>query len=240
MALNIDPLGAYKVAVESANEIGQKIVAANSDKTEAVKAFLDTSDDKKIVAYREGRAKILAEIENLQERLTAGETAISEYAEDKIPGVDPDFDKEAATEEFLKRRKAAHAARNALLNFVSEEELSAAEKELGIVPVVSLRGKKGTRLGGGGTGVRRPRISAATVDGQDVWKKGKEGEVVDFTTLANVLKSSADDVKKAAFEAAGTEDLNSLEPGTKVPFTFGDHKIVVTISAKKPGRQASE
>lgn len=238
--LTIDPLAIYSNAVTAANEIGRKIQAANSDRTDAVKSVLDTSDDAKIVKFREGRAALLEQIETIQAKITNGEAMIKEYAEKLVPGVDADFDKDAETKKFIAARKTANDARKALLNFVSEEDLAAAEKELGIVPIVSLRGTGKAGSSGGATGVKRPRISAATMNGTSVWKKGSDDSKVDFTSLAVAAKSDADTLKNAAFEAAGTKDLNSLEAGSTVSFTVGENNFVVTISGEKPGRKPAE
>lgn len=242
MSLNIDPLAMLKAQTDKANEIGRKIQASKADKSETVKAILDTSDDTQIVKFREGRQKIETEIATLQAKIVNGEAKIKEYAESLVPPVEEGFDVEAATKEFLAARAEATSTEKALLNFVSAESLAEAKKELGIVPIVSLRGSGTARANSAPGTTKRPRISAATIDGENVWKTDPEGDnagKVDFTHLASVLKSDAETVKAAAFSAAGTDELNSLDAGTVVSFTLGEKKVTVTVSGEKPGRKAA-
>lgn len=241
MSLTFNPLDKYAADVKAANEVGAKIVAAKSDKGDAVKSLLQTSDDPKIVKFREVKATIEEQIETLKAKIYNGEAAIKEHAESLVTPVEEGFDLEAAMKEFLEKRRAATATKNAILAFgITEEQLSEALKEKGVPTEIIRVGGKGGGSKGGGTGVRRPRISAATLNGESVWKKGAEGEKVDFTSLAAAAKSDADTLKKAAFTAAETEDLNSLEAGTVVSFTVGDDNFTVTISGEKPGRKPAE
>ena len=236
----IDPLGMWKTAVENANVVGMKIKAAKSDKSESVKALIDSSDDAQIVKFREGRAALQEQIETLQAKITNGEAKIRDYAETLLPGVEADFNLEEETKKFVTLRKIAHDAESALKAFgVTDEQMAEARKELGIVEVINLRGT-GTRKGGSTGNVRRPRIATATVNGEAVFSD-KEKTKVDFTGLAKFLKTDAETLKAEAFKAAETEDLNSLPGGTEVSWTHGeDKKVVVTVSDKKPGRPAAE
>lgn len=226
---SIDPLGIWKTAVEDANALGLKIQAATANQDDQVKAVLDTSDDAKVVKFREAKAKVLEQIETLKAQVTNAEANIKEHARTLLPSFDADFNVEEAKKEFAAKRKNANDARKALLMFVDEETLNKVAQEHGIVEVVSVRG---TGVAKGQTGIRRARLSSATHNGNVVEKDGK----VDFTLLAKESKVSADDLKAAAYKAAGTDDLNSLGGGAVVNFTVGDNQFSVTISDKKPGR----
>ena len=246
MALNIDPLSILVTAIKAANKVGMELQAANSDTPALVKSIVDGSDNERVVAYRKTRAEFLVKIEEIQARLAKGEEGISAWCSDPknglLVGVPTDFDKEAKTKEFVTLRAAAHAAEKAILNFVSQEDLTAALKEMDVEAVKSLRGhgKVGTSTG---TGVKRPRIATATLNGKSVFKAGSTDKV-DFTALAAAGKTSADTLKSLAFAAAETEDLNSLAEGTAVSFSQSvngvENNYVVTISGVKPGRPAGE
>lgn len=241
MALTIDPLAILTNAIKSANEIGVKIQAAKSDRTEQIKAIIETSDDDSIVKFRENRAKALAQIEAIKAQIENATAKVQEKAETLVQSVDADFDVEKATKEFIAARKSATDARKAILSFgiISEEDLDAALAENGVAEIVSLRGVKGSGGSRGSQpGVKRPRISAATFDGEKV--VGKDDKV-DFTTLAKKdSEVTAQILKEAAFKAAETEDLNSLQAGTVISFMVNGHKYTVTVSGEKPGRKPAE
>lgn len=232
----IDPLAMLIERINEANDLGRKIQAARSDRTAAISSVIETSNDPKVVKFREIRAKVLEQIETYKAQIVNAEALIKEHAETLIPGVDADFDVDKATEKFTALRKAAHTTRVALEAFVPAETLDEVLQSRGVAEIVSLRGT-GVNKGGakGATGVKRPRISAATYNGEAVTKK--DG-TIDFTALGKASDVTADDLKVAAFAAAGTEDLNSLDAGTVVAFEIGDKKFTVTVSDKKPGRPA--
>lgn len=242
MALTVDPLAQYVEKVKAANALGLKIKSAKSNQDDNVKAILENSDDPKVVKFREAKSAILEQIETLQAKITNGEANIRQHALTLIPGVDPNFDVEKASKEFAGLRKDVTQHRKALEMFVSSEALTAALKEMDVPELMDLRGSGSHSTKPAGE-TKRPRISAATVDGESVWTD-KDKTKVNFTTLAQHVKMSADDVKKAAFAAAETDDLNSLAAGTVVSFTVGEgensHAITVTISAAKPGRKPKE
>lgn len=235
-SFTVNPFEILVKAINSANEIGAKIKAAKSDKTDAVKEVLNTSTDEKIVKFRTAREQALEQIRQIQARIKQAEDGITAYAEGLVPGVDKNFDVEAATKEFVSRRAAAYAARKSLEFFAPAEQIDAALKAQGVAEIVNLRG---TGKGGakGASGIKRPRISAATYNGEPV--ANKDGKV-DFTTLGKASGLDSGDLKAAAFKAAGTDDLNSLDAGTVINFEIGDKKFSVTVSDVKPGRKPGE
>lgn len=241
MALNltINPLDALVQKITDANTLALAIKSAKSDVKDNVAAILSASDDAKIVKFREVRAALRTEIETLQAKITNAEANIAQYAESLIPPVAEGFNVDTAVKEFAAKRREITDMRKAMHAFgATDEQIDAALIERGAPEIVELKGNgsKSTKTPGS---TKRPRISSATVNGEAVFSD-KEKTKVDFTGLAKVLKVSADDAKKAAFAAAGTEDLNSLKAGTEVSFTIGDKTVVVTVSGEKPGRKPKE
>ena len=239
MVLVIDPLALWKSSVDRANVLGLQIQAAKSDRPAMLKSLIETSDNETVAGYRAGREKLLEQVKTIQDKLASGESKIQEFVSTLLPAGDSNLDIEATTKLFVTARGEANSARKALLNFVSEEDLDAAAKEMGIVEVVTIRGTKSGHGAGVVGNVKRPRISAATIDGESVWKD-EAAQKVDFTHLAKILKLNAESVKAAAFVAGGTNDLNTLTPGTVVSFKVENNNVTVTISASKPGRKKSE
>lgn len=223
----------YAGIVGEANAKATSIKAAKSDKSEAVNALLDTSDNEDLVKAREQVAKIQAQIDLGNAKIAEIREAAKVVASGLLPGNDPNFDLEKETVAFREKRSEAHEMRKTLLMLMgkSEEALAKAFEEKGIVEVVSL-GRNSISNGKGSTNIKRPRISAATVDGENIEKDGK----VTFTILSGHLGVDGDTVRKAAFAAAGTEDLSTLADGTVVTFqvTKGDKVHTVTVTTKAP------
>lgn len=236
---NLNPLEVLRTKIEAANKVGLKLQAAKSDHSAAVTAILESSTEAAIVKYREGEIKVNEQIATLQAALVNAKAKIKAHAETLIPGIEEGYDVEAESKKFAGLRAEAHATRKGILNFgISEETLNEALKEMGVAEIVSVKGH-GTGKRGAPSGIKRPRISAATLDGVAVWHP-KDDTKVDFGTLAKAGKSEGETLKAAAFEVAGTTDLNVLPAGTVVPFTVDGHKYTVTISGEKPmGRKPS-
>ena len=100
------------------------------------------------------------------------------------------------------------------------------------IPVaVELKNLPGTRASSSGSGTLRPRVSEVSADGVKLQGKGpkaKDGSdtfVSNFSVLAAYLSKVADrkvevsDLHAAAFAAAGTSDLSSLN-GTPIEFVY--------------------
>lgn len=247
--LTINPAEQIGALVSDANALAARIKAANSDPSEAVKAVLASSDDKRVVEYREKRGKAEAQIEKLQSFLTELEESVQDIALSLLPTASDDFDVEAATKEFLAKRAEVTALKKAIGTIVGTEALEAALKDAGVSEVVSLRGTRS----GVGSSSPRPRISSATVNGEKVAdEKGNVtfGSLTAYLSEVSESKVDADYVKGAALSAAGTRDFGSLSPETEVSFGLKigekDYAIVVTPRAKKAAKseenseQASE
>lgn len=238
---NLDVISVLKNAIVKANDLGQQLIAAKSDPDAQVKAVIETSDDPNIVKFREARAKIQEDIATLTARLENGTAAITDHARTLVLSVGSDFDYEETHKAFLAARREANEARKALLiigqhlptPIHSDEDLDKVLAEAGApTEVISIRGQRSGA--GGGSGVRRPRISAATVNGAPV--ADEEGKVT-FTSLTQFIskeigKVGPNAVRDAAFAAAGTDDLSSLDPETVIEFTVtaGEHEVAVTVT----------
>lgn len=240
MSTNLDVIDVLKNAIIKANDLGQQLIAAKSDPEAQVKALIETSDDEKIAKFREGRAQIQEQIETLTARLENGTAAIMDHARTLVKSVGDDFDYEAVHKSFLEARKEAAEARKALLvigphlptPIHTDDDLNRVLAEVGApTEVISIRGQRSVASG---SGVRRPRISAATVNGETV---ADENGKVTFTSLTqyvakNIGKVAPNALRDAAFAAAGTDDLSSLDPETTIAFTVtaGDQEVAVTVT----------
>lgn len=217
MTIPAEILDNYAAAAEAANKAADEYKSLTSDNDKRIIDFLNTSEDEQIAAWRAQRDKITAQIEAAQKKLDEQEEKAREYASGKVAAVEGDPAEVKAA--YVESRKAANDIRKALVLLVGEDAVNAAVEERGITEVISLRG---TTTKGAQTGIRRPRISAATVNGEEV-KNGK-GKT-SFTILEQYItkhfgKVTGDDLRAAAFTAAGTDDLNSLDEGTVVEFGF--------------------
>lgn len=217
MTLPTEIFDRYAASVEVANKAADEFKSITADADKRIADFLNESTDEQIVAWRAQRDKITAQIAAAQKKLDEQAEQASEYASGKVAAVEGD-PAEVKTR-YVNARKDANDVRKALVLLVGEDAVNAAVEERGITEVISLRG---TTTKGAATGIRRPRISAASVNGEEV--KNKEGKT-SFTLLEQFItkthgKVSGDDLRNAAFTAAGTDDLNSLDEGTVVEFGF--------------------
>lgn len=238
-AISINPVDLVADEIRQANALAAQIQAAKSDTGEAIKAILSSSDDKKIAEYRAKKAEAEANIAKINAFLEDLEAAISEHAATLLPTADENFDVEEATKEFLALRKSVTTKTKALASFVpgGEEAVAKMLEEAGVEQIVTLRGKRSS----GGVSKPRPRLSAATFNGQKV--ADKDGKVT-FTSLAAHIsnetetKVDADFLKGAAFNAAGTQDLSSLPDNTEIKFSVeigGENHEVTVTTRPKPG-----
>lgn len=219
-----------KAKADAANQIHARYVLATSGKDEAVASFLTTSEEPKVLEFREYESKARATIEKIQADLERNREGIREYALTQV-NVETDIDPDAAQKDFLAARKEAFAATKALVTFVGEDLYTQGIEKFGITEVQSLRkGGKTT----GATGVKRPRIESATVNGETLDK-------ATFTEIAKRTNVSLDDFRTAAFQAAGTEDIMSLAEGTVVTLSVTDKdgkSYDVTFTPKSRGTEA--
>lgn len=204
----------YKDVATKANHLSDRIISASADEGKAVENVLNTSDDATISKWRAEDAKVRKQIEDALAKLEERKAAATEHAKTLVASETDGFDVDAAKAELLPLRAQTTQMRKSLLTLLNNDQQAFAQKceDFGITERIGTsRGAKTT----GATGIRRPRLSAATLDGADVEKDGK----VSFTILASVAKVNVDDLKAAAFAAAGTDDLSTLN-GKTVAFTF--------------------
>lgn len=221
-----------KAKADAANAIHARYVLATSGKDEAIASFLTTSDDAKVVSFREYETQARARIEQIQADLERNREGMREYALANV-NVETDVDPDAAQKDFLAARKEAFAATKALVTFVGEDLYTEGIEKFGITEVQSLRkGGKTT----GATGVKRPRIESATVNGEALDK-------ATFTEIAKRTNVSLDDFRTAAFQAAGTDDIMSLPEGTTVTLSVTDKdgkSYDVTFTPKSRGVETED
>lgn len=221
----------------SANELADKIGAATTDRSKAIHDALtaDEPKDAKIKAFQEFLEKANAEIERQTK-------AAEEYVSAQIPGAD-EATVTALKTEYKTLVEGIKAARKFALTIPGTTEES-------LKDVPTLKNLRGSTSGGGGTGGKRPRLVATEyrASTSDPWvevsteRDGKDGSkvrVTNFTVLAAALskafgaKVEVKDLQATAFEAAGTDDLNTLE-GKVIEFatTVGDKTVFVKVAPK--------
>lgn len=220
-----------------ANDLSDRISAATTDRSKAIHDTLtaDNPTDEKIKAFQEFIEKANAEIERQTKAAEA-------YVESLIPGAD-EATVDALKTEYRALVDSVKAARKFALTIPG-----ATEDSLKDVP--ALKNLRGSTAGKGGTGGKRPRLVATEyrTSTSEPWvaasatREDKEGNTVtvtSFTVLAAALskaynaKVEVKDLQTAAFEAAGTDDLNTLEGK---PFEFatsvGDKTVFVKVAPK--------
>lgn len=220
-----------------ANDAATKIAAATTDRTKMVHDYLtaDEPADEKIREFQEWEEKALAQIEKARE--AAAEHVTATY----LQTVDASA-VDALKETYKTLADKAKTARKYFLNNIPD----ATEDDLKDVPALkTLRG--GTSGGGGG---KRPRFNSISyrigasgewveVSAQAKNAKGEDVTVTNMTVLAKALKEATGtkvevkDLQAAAFDAAGTDDLSSLN-GKVVEFahSVGDKNVFVKAQPK--------
>lgn len=215
--------------VTEANEAAKKHSAATVDTKSLIHEILfdNETTDETILKFRawheQANAAILAE-----------ESKAAEYAQGTMPKGE-EVDTEALKASYTEKKSQVTAAIKLLktLPGFTEEWLK------DVPELKTLRG--GTAGTGSGTGGKRPRIAnlwigdAAGNNFQRVYEVKGEGdkatEVSNFTLLAKFLsakerantKVEVKDIQAAAFAAAGTDDLKSLD-GKVFEFSFSAGK----------------
>lgn len=226
--------------IEKANASAAKIGAATTDVSkldnEAISDPNTTDEDlRKFQTWKEA---LLAKLEAETVKALAKAKANREATQ----GGEFDVEAEKVTHKALVAK--AKQAREFYLNTLpgtSEDDLK------GIPDVKNLRGGKSS---GGSSGGKRPRIERASwkVSESDNWTaaekdgknaKGEDVTVTNFTVLAQALSSHFDtkvepkDLHAAAFDAAGTDDLNTLNGRVfDFHYTNGDVSAFIQIQPK--------
>lgn len=203
-----------KTVTEKANDLAVKVRTATSGKDEALAVILNTSDDATIVDYRAKAEKAKEAIAKINAQMAEITDAVKTHAQTLLPGVTDGFDAAKGREEFMSLRRDATNMRGtiALLLGGDEAKVKSAYDYFGISEVVGLT-RNSTVNGPAG---KKPRISAATIDGQPF--ADSSGKVT-FTLLASHLGADVNDLRTAYFKAAGTEDTKEIA-GKDISFNF--------------------
>lgn len=226
----------------AANNVQTQIAAATTDRTKAVHdAITDPDTDVPYVKdYQAWEEKALAKIEENRAKVAAQYEAeyLKSLSEEDLAAL-----KEEHKSKVAAVKAAVAYAKLALGDQVTEEEFAA---------LPSLKTARGKTAGGNGTGGKRPRVNAiafrtstsepwTAAETQRTDKEGNEVTVTNFTVLSHALKEAygtkveVKDLQAAAFEAAGTDDLNTLN-GKVIEFahTVGEHNVFVKVQPKAP------
>lgn len=227
-----------KTVVDKANNLAVRVRTATSGKDEALAVILNTSDDPTIVDYRDKAEKAKAAIAKINEQMAQITEAVKTHAQTLLPGVSDGFDAAKGREEFMSLRRDATNMRNtiALLLGGDEAKVKAAYDYFGISEVVGLTRNSAVN----GPAGKKPRISAATVDGVEF--KDSSGKVT-FTLLASHLGADVNDLRTAYFKAAGTEDTKEIA-GKDISFNFAvkdtTKALVLTASEGNAAKASTE
>lgn len=218
-------------ASKEGNAHREAYVAATSGKDEAIQSVLNTSDDKKVAEYRDYVARGQAQIEKIQRQLAEAREGILEHAE-SLAAVSQNGNPDEIKAQYLESRRQYTDAMDTIKSFLKDEaEIAKGVEAHKIAPVVGL-GKGASAKGA--TGIVRPRIASAKIDGEAFADaKGK----VTFTQIANRLGIENAEFTKAAFAAAGVESWSDLDPETEVSITLTvkgkEHNVTVVTPASK-------
>ena len=224
-----------------ANELAGKISAATTDRTKLVHDYLNPEEgaepaDDKIAQFIQMREQVLARLED-------EENKAREYVTATYLG---DIDESAVDAQKAEYKELADKVKTSRKFFLTTIP-GATEDDLKDVPALkTLRG--GTASGGSGS--KRPRLNrvAYRTSTSEPWTevskqtknaKDEDVTVTNFTVLATELKAKfgtkveVKDLQSNAFEAAGTDDLSSLE-GKVFEFavTVGEQNVFVQVQPK--------
>lgn len=192
-------VGILATKAENANRLALQLKEIEQGADARVNAVLNTSDDEEIVKWREWSAKIDAQIKEAQAKVAEALANIKVKAATLVDSVTVNVDD--LRNEFLTARKEANVTREAIKVFLGGDEdiTNKVMEAAGIMEITNLRhGTSGATRGS--EGKRKPRLSSATVDGNDVPSPT-------FTVLAKMTNVDIDVLKQAAYSAAGTDDL---------------------------------
>lgn len=220
----------FSVFAEQANALHARVQAAENVNA-TIAEVRNTSDDPRIVAFREWKAQADAAI-------LAKENEIDAIIKAELVSVEP-ID--------LEKIKAEHKSIVTKARDL-EKALKSVVGEAAVVNLPTLKSLSGRAVSAsGGSGGKRPRIQSIVVDGVEVYeevedkdkagnKLGTKSHVASFTVLARWMgskeqtgvKVDVSSLQQACFAAAKTDDLSSLD-GKPVSFPY-------TVSVEKEGK----
>lgn len=204
-------LDLIKKETEQANNLADKVIHADN----GLKLLHEVRDEKEttdenILKYRHAMEQMNLKVLEFQTKIE--EYILANNLVDNTP-----VDVPAVTEEY----KTIKARVKAMLSVVSSLP-GGAEAVKDITPVKGIPGTRASSSGGG-TGVRRPRVSSVKCNGEDIFIEKDGKNVTNMTVLATHLskelgvKVESGDLRDAMFAAAKTEDLSTLNGA---PFSF--------------------
>lgn len=221
--------------ITKANAIAEKYAASNTDEKKLVHEIREDGDasDENVQKFRAYKEQVLAALESATAKINA-------YITENLLPTRENIDPEVVKEEHKAAKKAATTA----LEYLEQNAgdlIDALREEYNVGDLKNLRG--GSTSGGTGTGGKRPRVTDIWIDGESIQKDGK----ANFTMLANALKKisktdvAVKDLQGAAFTAAKTEDLKSLD-GEIFEFSFsaGDRNYMIRVQPTRVSEDVSE
>jgi hypothetical protein len=225
--------------IEQANALVQKINANTTDKGKLVHDIRTDENvtDERVRAFQAWFNKAEAEIERRV-------SEVDEYIKANLLPASEDVDVDA----LKTQHKALKDSIRAALTFVQTVPGYNAD-EFSVPDLANLRG--GTS-GGTGTGGKRPRLNRIWVNGDLISKTVKDAKSGDDVDVSNFTLAAAHigklaktkvevkDLQQAAFSAAGTDDLSTLN-GRVFEYTFeaGDGENRVNVDVKVEPKNTS-
>lgn len=222
MSSLLTPLAdAISQVIEESNKQARRVIASQERQSgKQVFETIKTSDDPKVVKFREFKDTLLAKLE-------AAETAISDYVKSEILSAG-----ETISDEEMEALKQAH--KNAKAKVKAAIDLAKMQPDYNTaweeaLPAM-LTFRKGAAVGST-SGTKRPRLDSAKIDGVDfsVTRKSAKGEVtegVTFTAIALELikreKAAGAEVKitSADLIAAATSTDENWQSSDSVEFVW--------------------
>ena len=214
-------LGQFRTALDEAHAARDSARVLGSGRAALIAETYNTSTDPEIVSAREGIAAAQAKIDAAIAALKERRAKVDSLIEANLPAAaDPDEARRNAAE----KKGAVVRASQGIEAFGFGEVLAEYMEENNLTMPGSMHGSSASQ----GTGIKRPRISAATLDGRPI--VDNDGKV-SFTLLAKEIsrqtgiKVTPSDLSATAFAAAGTTD--------RLP--AGELTFRHTVSGKKAG-----
>lgn len=229
--------------ISEANDIATKVAAASVDSKSLVHEIRDNDESVTDTTVLDFRTKYNAAVAELESWVAEINTYITATL---LPAQSGEVDVEALKAEYKDLKSKISAARTFAKTMGMEDS------DLADLP--ELKTLRGGTSSGGKPGGKRPRIasiSVGNVDGSNMVRvydtvENKDGttvEVNNFTLAARFIgnkdhantKVEVSDLQRAAFEAAKTDDLSTLN-GTPFEFVYspdeGKHSYNVKVTPK--------
>lgn len=212
------------------NGTNSRLIAADGDRDAAIKNFVETSDDEKMVALR-------AQLEEIK-------AAIRTHAEESVKTESLSDEVKASMREELKTlrekvTKGADVARNAFE--MNEVDLEGGNKAVDILVELMPKAKRGKAKGSSGSTSPRAYCKLTVFGGA----LGTDGVSFDnFSRFATKFNCEAEDVQRAFAAAGGVawEDIKKIDRPLEFTFTPNGSEIEYTIKTTptaRPGRKPS-